>query len=230
MSLTVADVRRRARQSTCHATPGSFELIAGTAGLSPPPLAPSSPGPLISSLLSSPQPPTHRRSPRSFFSRSSSVRRAVLLTVPRLPPRSFLLGRQERFATYRRRFVIPAETREPRLRAASGTVPMHLVSLCSLDSVPPSASFASHGNASWEVTEKEVTLIRYPSSPPRSIEIPRRLLLRITTDSPSAAAFSRTRRAIGENVRLSRIARSREDRPASIQRASLRARFEETLV
>lgn len=29
-SPTVADVRRRARQSTCHATPGSFELIAGT--------------------------------------------------------------------------------------------------------------------------------------------------------------------------------------------------------
>lgn len=27
-SPTVADVRRRARQSTCHATPGSFELIA----------------------------------------------------------------------------------------------------------------------------------------------------------------------------------------------------------
>jgi hypothetical protein len=40
---------------------------------------------------------------------------------------------------------------------------MHLVSLCSLDSVSPSASFASHGNASWEVTEKEATLIRYHS-------------------------------------------------------------------
>lgn len=43
-SPTVADVRRRARQSTCHATPGSFELIAGTS-LSPPsrPRIPSSP-------------------------------------------------------------------------------------------------------------------------------------------------------------------------------------------
>lgn len=37
-SPTVADVRRRARQSTCHATPGSFELIAGT----PLPLHPAS--------------------------------------------------------------------------------------------------------------------------------------------------------------------------------------------
>jgi len=47
-SPTVADVRRRARQSTCHATPGSFELIA-RAPLSPPSRIPSSPCPPISS-------------------------------------------------------------------------------------------------------------------------------------------------------------------------------------
>ena len=50
-SPTVADVRRRARQSTCHATPGSFELIArGLFSLSPPfRRIPSSPCPPISS-------------------------------------------------------------------------------------------------------------------------------------------------------------------------------------
>lgn len=47
------------------------------------------------------------------------------------------------------------------IRVASGTTPMHLVSF-SLDS--SRSSFASHGNSSWEVTEKEVTLIGSPSS------------------------------------------------------------------
>lgn len=74
---TVADVRKRARQSTCHATPGSFELIAGTS------LASTSSCPIIAGsadfitlhLLV-------RFSPSSSPPPPSSHRLAALLLIP----------------------------------------------------------------------------------------------------------------------------------------------------
>lgn len=110
-SPTVADVRSRARQSTCHATPGSFELIAKG---------------LLSRLH--PVMSRHRRARRfhhtpvfwsvssRFSSSSSSSHRHPLNPALFLTP--FLL------ALYWLRHLAWNETR----RDASGTVPMHLVS------------------------------------------------------------------------------------------------------
>lgn len=111
-SPTVADVRRRARQSTCHATPGSFELIARG---------------LLSRLHLAVS--RHHRARRfhhtpvfwsvsSRFSTSSSRRHLLAPASPALFLTPFLL------ALYWLRHLAWNETR----RDASGTVPMHLVS------------------------------------------------------------------------------------------------------
>lgn len=111
-SPTVADVRRRARQSTCHATPGSFELIAKG---------------LLSRLYLVVS--RHRRTRRfhhtpvfwsvsSRFSFFSSRRYLLTPAQPALFLTPFLL------ALYWLRHLAWNETR----RDASGTVPMHLVS------------------------------------------------------------------------------------------------------
>lgn len=146
-SPTVADVRRRARQSTCHATPGSFELIARG---------------LLSRLHLIVF--RHHRARRFhhtpvFWSVSSRFSFSSLHLLTPAPPALFLTPFL--LALYWLRHLAWNETR----RDASGTVPMHLVSF-SLES--SRWSFASHGNNSWEVTEKEVVMLLgsfFPPSP-----------------------------------------------------------------